>query len=234
MQIQGSVALVTGASRGLGRALVEELLERGVRRVYAASRGGVAHTDARVVALRLDVTDPAQVREAAAAAHDVELLINNAGVNTAHSVLQSDPENLRRDLEVNVHGTLAVTRAFVPVLEAAKGGAIVNILSVLALANMPMVGGYSATKAASWSLTQAMRAELRGRGIRVHGAFPGVIDTDMSRGFEIPKTSPQVVAAAVLDGVAADQDNIATDPMSTDVLDLFARDPRELERRFTS
>src|SRR5678809_1196686 len=107
MQIQGSVVLVTGSNRGLGRALVEELLGRGVRRLYAASRGGVTHPDERVVALRLDVTDPAQVRAAATAAPDVEILINNAGVNTAHSVLQSDPENLRRDLEVNVHGTLA-------------------------------------------------------------------------------------------------------------------------------
>jgi NAD(P)-dependent dehydrogenase (short-subunit alcohol dehydrogenase family) len=234
MQLEGSVAFVTGSNRGLGRAFVEELLKRGVRRVYAASRGGAAHGDERVVAVRLDVTDPAQVREAAAAAADVELLVNNAGSNTAHSVLQMDPASLRRDFEVNVHGTLEVTRAFVPVLSAAKQAAIANILSVLALANMPMVGGYAASKAALWSLTQALRAELRGRGIRVHGAFPGAIDTDMTRGFEMPKASPQGVAAAVLDGVVAGHDDIATDPMSSDVLDLFARDPRELERRFTS
>jgi NAD(P)-dependent dehydrogenase (short-subunit alcohol dehydrogenase family) len=234
MQLEGSVALVTGTSRGLGRAFVEELLRRGARRVYAASRDGATFSDARVVALRLDITDPVQVRAATAAAPDVQLLVNNAGTNTAHSVLQTDLENLRRDFDVNVHGTLGVTRAFVPVLEATKQAAIVNIISVLAMANMPMVGGYSATKAALWSLTQALRAELRGRGIRVHGAFPGVIDTDMSRGFEVPKAAPQAVASAVLDGVVAGHDDIATDPMSADVLDLFARDPRELERRFTS
>ena len=234
MQIEGSVAFVTGTSRGLGRAFVEELLKRGVRRVYAASREGTRYGDERVVALRLDVTDPAQVRAAASAAPDVELLVNNAGRNTAHSVLQSDPEHLRRDLDVNVHGTLDVTRALVPVLAAARQAAIVNILSVLALANLPMVGGYSATKAALWSLTQALRAELRGRGIRVHAAFPGVIDTDMARGIEMPKASPHAVAGAVLDGVAAGTENIGTDPMSTDVLELFARDPHELVRRFTS
>jgi len=234
MKLEGTVALVTGTNRGLGRMLVEELLARGVRRVYAASRGDGAHADPRVVALRLDITDAEQVRAAAAAATDVELLINNAGTATAYSVLQSDPEHLRRDVEVNVHGTLAVTRAFVPVLAAATQAAIVNILSITSMANLPVIGGYSATKAAQWSLTQALRAELRGRGIRVHGAFPAAMDTDMTRGFEMPKADPAVVARAILDGVAADQDNIATDPMSAGVIDTFVRDPRELERRFTS
>jgi NAD(P)-dependent dehydrogenase (short-subunit alcohol dehydrogenase family) len=237
MQIEGSVAFVTGTSRGLGRAFLEELLQRGARRVYAASRGGVPYSDERVIALRLDITDPEQVRAAVAAAPDVELLVNNAGQNTAHSVLQGDPDSLRRDLEVNVHGTLDVTRAFVPVLAAAamaRQAAVVNILSVVALANLPMVGGYSASKAALWSLTQALRAELRGKGIRVHGAFPGVIDTDMARGLEMPKASPHAVARAVLDGIQAGHDDIATDPMSADCLETFARDPREVERRFTS
>jgi NAD(P)-dependent dehydrogenase (short-subunit alcohol dehydrogenase family) len=234
MQIEGSVAFVTGTSRGLGRALVEELLQRGARRIYAASRDGVPHADARVVPLRLDITDPVQVRAAAAAAPDVELLINNAGRNTSYSVLLGDPEDLRRDLDVNVHGTLDVTRAFVPVLAAAKQATVVNIISVLALASMPIDGGYSASKAALWSLTQALRAELRGKGIRVHGAFPGVMDTDMSRGYEMPKAAPEAVARAVLDGVLAGHDDIATDPMSTDCLETFARDPREIERRFAS
>jgi NAD(P)-dependent dehydrogenase (short-subunit alcohol dehydrogenase family) len=234
MQIEGTVAFVTGTNRGLGRAFVAELLARGARRVYAASRTGEAHIDPRVVAVQLDITDPAQVRAAAAAAPDVELLVNNAGRNTSHSVLQTDPEHLRHDMDVNVHGTLAVTRAFVPVLEAAKQAAIVNILSVVALANLPMVGGYSSTKAALWSLTQALRAELRGRGIRVHGAFPGLIDTDMGRGADMPKAAPEVVVRAVLDGVAAGQDDIATDPMSTHVMELWTRDPRAVERQFTT
>jgi len=234
MQIEGSVVFVTGSNRGLGRSFVEELLRRGVRRVYAAARTHVAYGDERVVPLRLDITDRAQVTAAVAAAPDVEILLNNAGRNTAHSVLQLDPEDLRRDFEVNVHGTLSVTRAFLPVLSAARQAAIVNILSVVSMASIPMVGGYSATKAALWSLTQALRAELRGRGVRVHAAFPGGIDTDMSRDYNGPKAAPEVVAAAVLDGLAADREDIATDPMSTGVLELFARDPHELARRFTS
>jgi NAD(P)-dependent dehydrogenase (short-subunit alcohol dehydrogenase family) len=232
MQYEGSVAFVTGTNRGLGRALVEELLARGARRVYAASRNGEAHADPRVVPLKLDITDSAQVREAAAAAPDVELLVNNAGRNTAHSVIQGDLELLRRDFDVNVHGTLEITRAFVPTLAAAKQAAIVNILSALSFVNMPMVGGYSASKAAMWSITQALRAELRSKNIRVHGAFPGVIDTDMSRNVPMAKASPQDVARAVLDGVAAGQNDIATDPMSSGMMETYARDPRELERQF--
>jgi NAD(P)-dependent dehydrogenase (short-subunit alcohol dehydrogenase family) len=234
MQLEGSVAFITGTNRGLGRAIVDELLKRGARRVYAASRTGATHPDERVVALRMDVTDPEQVRAAAAAAADVELLVNNAGSNTSYSVLQGDPATLRRDFDVNVHGTLDVTRALVPTLAAARQAAVVNIISVLGLANLPADGGYSTTKAALWSLTQALRAELRVRNIRVHGAFPGVIDTDMSRGFQMPKAAPEAVAAAVLDGVVAGHDDIATDPMSADALETFARDPRELERRFAS
>lgn len=234
MQIEGSVALVTGTSRGLGRILVEELLRRGARRVYSASRGGVPHADPRVVALRLDITDPAQVREAAATAADVELLVNNAGTATAYSVLQGDLEHVRGDFEVNVHGTLGVIRAFMPVLSAARQAAIVNILSITSMANMPVIGGYSASKAALWSITQALRAELRGKGVRVYGAFPGTIDTDMTRAFQVPKTAPEVVARAVFDGVAADHEDIVTDPFSADVVATFTRDPRALERQFAS
>jgi NAD(P)-dependent dehydrogenase (short-subunit alcohol dehydrogenase family) len=234
MQLEGCIAFVTGSNRGLGRALVDALLERGARKVYATSRAGTAHADPRVAPLRLDITDPAQVRAAAAAAPDVELLVNNAGVATSYSLLQGDPEHLRRDVDVNVHGTLDVTRAFVQVLAAAKQAAIVNVLSVMSMANMPSLGGYSASKAAQWSITQAMRAELRGKGIRVYGAFPGTIDTDMTKAFEVPKTPPEVIARAILDGVTAGQENIATDPMSSNVLETFARDPREVERRFGS
>lgn len=231
MKLEGSVALVTGANRGLGRALVEELLARGARHVYATSRDGASHPDPRVTAVRLDITDPAQVRAAATVARDVELLVNNAGALNAGSILQCEPAQLQRDLDVNVHGMLAVTRALLPALEAAPEAAIVNILSFVSLASLPPVGGYAASKAAAWSVTQALRAELRGRGIRVHGAFPGLIDTDMVRAFELPKTPADVVARAVLDGVAADQEDIATDPMSTETLAMFARDPHALERR---
>lgn len=231
MKLEGSVALVTGANRGLGRALVEELLARGARRVYATSRDGASHPDPRVTAVRLDITDPAQVRAAATVARDVELLVNNAGALNAGSILQCEPAQLQRDLDVNVHGMLAVTRALLPALAAAPQAAILNILSFVSLASLPPVGGYAASKAAAWSVTQALRAELRGRGIRVHGAFPGLIDTDMVRAFELPKTPANLVARAILEGVAADQEDIAPDPMSLEALAMFARDPRALERR---
>jgi NAD(P)-dependent dehydrogenase (short-subunit alcohol dehydrogenase family) len=231
MKLEESVALVTGTNRGLGRALVEELLARGARRVYATSRDGASHSDPRVTAVRLDITDPAQVRAAATIARDVELLVNNAGALNAGSILQCEPAQLQRDLDVNVHGMLAVTRALLPALAAAPQAAIVNILSFVSLASLPPVGGYAASKAAAWSVTQALRAELRGRGIRVHGAFPGLIDTDMVRAFELPKTPANLVARAILDGVAADQEDIAPDPMSLEALATFARDPRALERR---
>jgi NAD(P)-dependent dehydrogenase (short-subunit alcohol dehydrogenase family) len=236
MKIEGSVVFVTGTNRGLGRAFVEDLLARGARRVYAASREGAAHTDPRVVALRLDITDPEQVSAAAAAAPDVEHLVNNAGVAASYSVLTLEPGQLRRDMDVNVHGTLAITRALLPAMRAAraagKDAAITNVLSMLSMASMPVIGGYSSSKAALWSIMQGARGELRAQGIRVHNAFPGLMDTDMARGFDMPKTSAEVVARAILDGVAADQEDIAPDPMSANVVETFLRDPRELERQF--
>jgi NAD(P)-dependent dehydrogenase (short-subunit alcohol dehydrogenase family) len=236
MKIANTVALVTGANRGLGRALVAELLARGAGRVYAAARDPRAiPADRRVVPLRLDTTDAAQVQAAAAAAPDVRLLVNNAGSLASTSVLDSTQESLQRDLDVNYHGTLSVVRAFLPALSAqpASGdAAIVNVLSVVSMASMLGLGGYSASKAAAWSLTQALRAELRAKGVRVHGAFPGPIDTDMTRGMELVKISPADVARAILDGVEAGHDDIAPDPMSVDVLATFRRDPRELELQF--
>jgi NAD(P)-dependent dehydrogenase (short-subunit alcohol dehydrogenase family) len=235
MKIKDTIALVTGANRGLGRALVSELLARGARRVYAAGRDLRAiPEDPRVVPLRLDVTDAAQVEAAAAAAADVRLLVNNAGSLASMSVLGSSREALQRDLDVNYHGALNVARAFAPALAAAPSGdaAIVNVLAIVSLASMPGIGGYSASKAAAWSLTQALRAELRAKGVRVHAAFPGPIDTDMTRGLELPKASAADVARGILDGVEAGQDDIAPDPMSADVLATFLRSPRELERSF--
>jgi NAD(P)-dependent dehydrogenase (short-subunit alcohol dehydrogenase family) len=228
-------AFVTGANRGLGRALVDALLARGVRRVYAAARdpGGLP-VDPRVLPVRLDITDAAQVRAAAEAAGDVRLLVNNAGVLASLSVLDSDPATLRRDLEVNYHGLIGVTRAFVPALVASGSAAIVNVLSVVSMASMPALGGYSASKAAAWSFTQSLRGELRGKGVRVVAAFPGPIDTDMIRSLNLPKTSPADVARAILDGVSAGLDDIAPDPMSVDVLATFLKDPRAVERQFAS
>lgn len=250
MKIEDTVAFVTGANRGLGRALVEDLLSRGASKVYAAVRdldSGIR--DRRVVPVLLDVTSPEQAQLVAEQCTDVRLLINNAGSLSGLSVLQGDPERLRHDLDVNFYGVLNVVRAFVPVLAGAGGeqladgsspallanlggAAILNILSVVSMASMPSIGGYSASKAAAWSLTQSLRGELRGQGIRVLAAFPGPMDTDMARGFAMPKASAAAVAKAILDGVASDQEDIAPDPMSADVLETFSRDPREIERRF--
>jgi NAD(P)-dependent dehydrogenase (short-subunit alcohol dehydrogenase family) len=170
-----------------------------------------------------------QLRAAAALAGDVNLVINNAGVLSSTSVLEAAVGDLQRDLETNFFGVLGVARAFVPVLR--PGSAIVNVLSVVSLASAPPLGGYSASKAAAWSLTQSLRAELAPRGVRVHAAFPGPIDTDMIRALDMPKTSPADVARALLDGVAAGSDEIFPDPMAAEIGATWAHDPRAVARR---
>ena len=243
MKLEDSVALVTGANRGLGRALVQSLLERGARRVHAAARTAEAAAALRaldpdrVSPLVLDVTDPAQVAAAAAAASDVQVLINNAGSLASYAVLGAEPDAVRRDMDVNFFGVLALARAFAPALSrAAEAGeaALVNVLSVVSLGSMPAVGGYSASKAAAWSLTQSLRGELGARGVRVHAVFPGPIDTDMIRSMGMPKTSPADVARALLDGVAAGTEDIAPDPMSAGMLATWQHDPRAVARQLAS
>lgn len=236
--LKDAIAVVTGANRGIGRALVEALLERGARKIYAAGRD-MAALDAiaaldreRVVALKLDLLDPSQIREAAARTGAIDLLVNNAGVAAFGSILNGSPELVERDMQTNYFGTLNVIRAFAPQIEQSGGGAIVNLLSVVALANMPVLGGYSASKAASWSMTQAIRAELGKRNISVHAVFPGPVDTDMAKDFDLPKTSPQHVARAVLDGVEAGLEDITPDPMSRDVHGAWLKDPKGVERQF--
>src|SRR5262245_7944569 len=168
MKIQGSIALVTGANRGLGKALVSALLEAGAVKVYAAARDErkIDVDDSRVVPLALDTSKPEQIAAAARRAGDVTLLVNNAGAATAANVLTTSREAFDNDFRTNVHGTLAVIKAFVPVLERAGGGAtIVNVLSLVSLGSFPRLGGYSASKAAAYSVTQALRPELKGKGI---------------------------------------------------------------------
>lgn len=233
MQLQDTIAFVTGANRGIGRALVTSLLARGAKKVYAGARdpASVRTSDPRVIPVTLDITDPAQVRAAAAAASDTRLLVNNAGVLASLSVLTSEPAQLQRDLDVNVHGPLAMVRAFAPHL-IANQGAVANILSAVALANMPAVGGYSASKAAAWSITQALRGELGPKGVRVHAVFPGPVETEMSKALELPKAQPSDVANAILDGIAADRLDIAPDAMAADALATYLRDPALLARQF--
>jgi NAD(P)-dependent dehydrogenase (short-subunit alcohol dehydrogenase family) len=240
MNITSSVAFVTGANRGIGRAFVEGLLRGGARRVYAAARNPVllepvvALDRARIIPVKLDITNWHDVEMAAQAAVDVNLLINNAGVLASGNLLASDVGLLRQDIDTNYLGTLTMIRHFVPVLEHNGGGTIVNVLTLIALASMPGFGGYSASKAAAHSMTQAVRAELAGKGIRVHAVFPGAVDTDMLRGVEMPKTSPQEVAEAVLAAVQAGEEDIFPDPMSQNAQATWRQDPKALERMFGS
>lgn len=237
MKTQGSIALVTGSNRGLGRALVSALLEAGAAKVYAAARdvSRVASGDPRVVPLQLDTSRPAQIAAAAMAAGDVTLLINNAGVSSSMNVLTASQAEMETDFRTNVLGTLAVIKGFLPVLERARGGAtILNVLSLVSLGSFPAMGGYSASKAAAYSITQALRPELRRKRIELLAALPGPIDTDMVRDLPIPKTSPVDVARAVLEGVERGEEEIFPDPMALQMRALWIKSPKEYERAFAA
>jgi len=211
-----TTALVTGANRGFGRHLAEQLVQRGAT-VYAAARNPESVSLAGVRPLRLDITDPASVAAAAAQAGDVTLLINNAGISTGASVLTGDVDDLRRELDTHVFGTLDVTRAFVPIIEANGGGTILNVLSVLSWITFPPVGGYSAAKSAEWSMTNALRVELAPRNIRVSGLHVGYMDTDMTAGVEAEKSDPAAVAKLALDELGAGAYEILADDLSQQV-----------------
>ena len=208
--------LVTGANRGLGRALVEEALQRGAKRVYAASRQPMVVPDERVTPLRLDVTDPVQINEAVDEVESLDVLINNAGVSVPDDL--SDRSAFEQHMAVNLYGTLDVTQAFLPALTRSHG-AVVNVVSLGAVAAVPILPAYSVSKAASLSLTQSLRALLAGRSVSVYAVLPGPIDTDMVRGLDIPKTPPEDVAAATLDGVERGEEEIFPDPMSQSLAD---------------
>ncbi|WP_031168720.1 SDR family oxidoreductase [Streptomyces durhamensis] len=214
--IKNSVALVTGGSRGLGKALVEELYARGAAKVYATARDPhtVTHPDAEPLAL--EVTDPSSVEAAAARARDVTILVNNAGVSLgARSFLDAPLDDVRREFEINFYGPLLVTRSFVPVVERNGGGHLLNVHSVLSW--LGVAGSYSATKAALWSQTNSLRLELRSRGIAVTGLHVGYIDTDMASDIDAPKSAPGAVAALALDGVEAGAYEVLADDLTRSV-----------------
>jgi NAD(P)-dependent dehydrogenase (short-subunit alcohol dehydrogenase family) len=210
-QFAGRSVLITGTNRGLGTALVDEALRRGAGRVYAAARRPVTHDDARVTPLLFDITDPGQVRRAAAQVEELDVLVNNAALALFDDL--SDRAAIEQHLTVNLFGTWDVTRAFLPTLTARRG-TIVNVLSTAAFAPVPVIPAYSISKAAAWSMTQSLRALTAPAGAQVHVVLPGPIDTDMSRGLEIPKASPESVAAAIFDGVRDGVDDIFPDPTS--------------------
>ncbi|MBS1862529.1 MAG: SDR family oxidoreductase [Actinobacteria bacterium] len=241
-RIEGSVALVTGANRGIGRALTEALLERGAEKVYAAARdpkvleGLQRSHGSRLVPLQLDVTDPGQVAEAARQATDVDLLFNNAGAFEPTELTDAAIVAVaRREMEVNYFGALQMLQSFAETL-ARRGGAIVNVGSVAGLSNVPLQPTYSASKAAQHSLTQASRALLAAQDVSVHGVYPGPVDTEMTKDLppQFEKSAVEDVATAILDGVEAGDEDIFPDPFGIAFGEQFRSSPKDLERQMAT
>jgi len=217
MDIQGKAALVTGANRGIGRAIARGLLESGAK-VYAGARNPASITDPELIPVRLDITDAADIAAAARDCDDVSILVNNAGISTRTSPLSGDSlDDARRELEVNYLGPLAMSRVFAPVLAANGGGALVNILSVMSWITIPRSGNYAAAKAAAWSMTNALRVLLRDQGTLVVGVHLGYADTDMTAGIDAPKLDPAEVARQVVEAIASGSEEVLADPLTRQV-----------------
>lgn len=232
MKTANSTVLITGANRGIGRALIDESLRRGAKRVYAGTRQPMTHPDARVVPLVLDVTSAEQIKKAVGSMESLDILINNAGLALPDDL--TDRVALEKQLAVNLFGTYSVSGAFLPMLTRSRG-AIVNVLSVSALASLPMLSSYSISKAAAFSLTQAQRALWAGRGISVHAVLAGPVDTDMARGIEVAKATPESVARAILDGMENGVEDIFPDPMSETLAEGWNSGvSRSLQRQFAA
>ena len=227
MSLTNKHVVVTGGNRGIGQALVEEALRRGAKRVYAGTRQPLAHADRRVTPLTLDVTNVSQIQRAVGA---LDVLINNAGVAIYDDL--SNLDVIEQHLAVNFFGLLKVTHAFLPLLKRSKG-AIVNNLSLAGLAALPVIPSYSISKAAAFNLTQSLRALLASQGVSVHAVVLGPIDTDMNRGFEIPKASPASAAQGIFDGLEKGEDEIFPDPASLSLAEGWrAGALKALERQF--
>jgi NAD(P)-dependent dehydrogenase (short-subunit alcohol dehydrogenase family) len=228
--IANKTVLVTGGNRGIGRALVEEALSRGAKRVYVGTRKPVANSDATPVPL--DVTDTAQIQRAVDGIGSLDILINNAGIAGYDDL--SDEATLQRHLDVNLFGTFRVTQAFLPLLSSSRG-AVINNLSVNALAPLPLIPAYSVSKAAAFSLTQSMRTLLADKGVTVHAVLTGIVDTDMTRDLDAPKASPESVARAIFDGVENGEEDIFPDAMSASMAQGWHRGPaKALERQYAA
>ena len=230
MTIANKAVLVTGANRGIGKALVEEALRRGAKRVYAGTRQPFTHLDRRVTPLTLDVTNASQIQRAVGEVDTLDVLINNAGVAIYDDL--SNLDVIEQHLAVNLFGLLKVTHAFLPLLRRSKG-AIVNNLSLVGLAALPVIPAYSISKAAAFNMTQSLRALLAGQGVTVHAVVLGPIDTDMNRGFEIPKASPESAAQRIFDGLEKGEEDIFPDPASASIAEGWRNGvAKALERQF--
>jgi len=244
MKIKDSVAFVTGSNRGIGKAYVTALLNNGAKKVYAGMRDisqfeaiaadwPEAHRD-KVVPIIIDITNRGHIQSAANKLGDVTLLINNGGIAQFVGLIAADTlDAARQEMEVNYFGTLTVTRAFVPILQKNGGGAIVNICSVASLGNFPVLGSYSASKAALHSLTQGIRAELAAQGTEVYGVYPGPIETDMAKDFEMEKSPPEETAAGTLAAIEKGQQDIFVDAFAAQFHKDFRNDPKALEQQLS-
>lgn len=229
-KIANKTILITGANRGIGQALVNEALRRGAQQVYAGTRAAWQHPDKRVAPVTLDVTDAAQIERAAGQVETLDVLINNAGIAIYDDL--SKPDVIEQHFAVNLFGPYNLIRAFLPHLKRSHG-AIVNDLSLVSLAPLPIIPAYSISKAAALSMTQSFRALLAGQGVTVHGVLLGPIDTDMNRGFEIPKASPELAAQGIFDGLEQGDEEIFPDPVSQGVAEGWRTGAAKgLEREF--
>lgn len=223
MKLKNAVILITGANRGLGKALAQAALAAGARKVYAGVRNPATVTLAGVTPIKLDVTNPADIAAAAQAIPDLTILINNAGIFTGSTVGSPDAAAaLRAELDTNLYGPMALSQAFAPVLARNGGGAIVNILSALSWFTLPTSGTYSVSKAAAWALTNGLRGELHAQGTQVLGAHMGYMDTDMTDGVDAPKSAPADIARAIMEALEAGHDEVLTDDTARYVKQGFA------------
>lgn len=241
VRVKNSVCFVTGSSRGMGRALVEELIKSGAAKVYASARNASALKDlahlskGKVVPVTLDVSDEEQIRAAAKSAPDTQILVNNAGV--AHStaiIAAADTQSARQEMEVNYFGSMNMTRAFAPLLKKNGGGALVNVSSIIGLMAAPAFGTYCATKAALHSMTQSVRAELKAQKTLVIGVYPGPIDTDMAAGIKMKKETPENVAREIIKGLESGTEEIYPDKAAKDFIAKLKTDARALEKEWSA
>lgn len=231
MEFKNKIIFITGANRGIGAALVTECLQRGATKIYAAARDtSKLSKNLKIIPVQLDITNEEQLAEAVSLAQDTQILINNAGIASPGSFMTGDLQAFRQDMEVNYFATIKVMRAFTPVLKVNKDARIINIVSIAKFTNFPFIAGYSASKAALYSITQAARIELSAHNIPVHAINPGAIDTDMNKGSTMAMTPPSDVATSILDAVEQEILDVVPDKIGNQMLAAWKESPEKLEQ----